>query len=363
MTNPIDAETAGLVSVAIPAYNAAATLAQTLHSVLAQTHRQIEVIVVDDGSTDATPEVLRSFGASIRVIRQPNGGLAAARNAGLKAARGEYVALMDADDLCEPERIATQVKFLSEHAQVLLCCSDFSAFTADGPVSASHIARYYSRCSPAQGGVVARYPKRGVLDLSGCLPSGDAAAIAATTATATAIAPVYFGSAYVEIAQGNFVHPPTVMFRRRVLDEVGLFDPGALTMCDWDWLAKVARAGEIGHIDRPLLRYRLSATQMSSSRRSLMDSLQVAHRIVGRDPLLWGHNPRGFRAFFGEMSADAAEIEAESHPLNAMSLLAASAFRHRRWERRTLRTLVKALMPSALVGRLRGGHGAGRGAA
>ena len=121
-----------LVSVVIPAYNAQATLGETLRSVLAQTHRHLEIVVVDDGSTDGTWQLMQEFDAAIRTVRQPNAGLAAARNAGLVAAQGDFIALLDADDLCEPERIAVQIRYLQEHPDVLLCSSDFSGFDAQG---------------------------------------------------------------------------------------------------------------------------------------------------------------------------------------------------------------------------------------
>lgn len=336
-----------LVSVAIPAYNAQATVAQALRSVLAQTHHRLEIIVVDDGSTDGTWQVLQSFGDSIRAIRQANGGLAAARNAGVRACTGDFIALMDADDLCEPERMACQVEFLRRQTDAVLCCSDFSAFDANGPVSASHNAAYYSRCSEAEGGVRERFPKHSTLDIGACLASPTKRPVVVAT---------HFGAVYEQLALGNFVHPPTVMFRREVLAQAGLFEPGARTMCDWDWLVKVAHVGAVGFIDRPLLRYRLSATQMSSTNRaqSRLDSLHVTHRICGRDPALQTHQPEAFRKLFGEMYADAADARASEHRAEALSFLAKSVLRHRTVTHQTARTLLKILMPTPLLVLLRG---------
>ncbi len=333
-----------LVSVTIPVFNGQATVAHALHSVLTQTHRNLEVIVVDDGSTDATWEVLKSFGASIRVIRQPNSGISAARNAGVLAAQGEFIALMDHDDVCAPERIAAQVKFLNEQQQIALCCSDFSAFDSAGPVSNSHTATYYNRCCIAAGGIAARYPERGQIDISCCLPEMSSEPV---------VIPTYFGNVYEELALGNFVHPPTVMFRREVLKDAGLFEPGTRSSGDWGWLVKVARIGGIGFIDRPLLRYRLSGTQISSSERALIDALQVAHRICARDPSLVERQPARFQELFAELYAGAADARADKHPIEALSLLAVALFRYRAWSWQTPRTLFKILTPSPLLQRLR----------
>jgi len=104
-----------LVSVIVPAYNAAATIARTLSSVVAQTYTNIEIIVVDDGSTDDTRHIAQTFAAhcgSMRVIGQANGGVAAARNRGLAEAKGKYVAPIDADDVWHPDNLAKQVAAL-----------------------------------------------------------------------------------------------------------------------------------------------------------------------------------------------------------------------------------------------------------
>ncbi len=110
------------VSVIIPAYNAAKFLSQSIESVLRQTLKEIEIIVVDDGSTDETPLVAKSFGDKIRYFRQPNGGPASARNCGLKQANGEFIAFLDADDyFILPEKLARQLEIikLSEDCAVV----------------------------------------------------------------------------------------------------------------------------------------------------------------------------------------------------------------------------------------------------
>ncbi|MEF7616854.1 glycosyltransferase [Aquincola sp. MAHUQ-54] len=109
---------ASLVTVIIPAYNCAATVAETLESALAQDHPATEIIVVNDGSTDGTLDVLRRFGDRIRVIDQKNAGPPAARNAALQAARGDYIAFLDADDVWVQGKLAAQARHLDRHADV-----------------------------------------------------------------------------------------------------------------------------------------------------------------------------------------------------------------------------------------------------
>src|SRR5260370_29458006 len=113
------------VSAIIAVYNGAATVAQAIDSVLAQTFGDLDLIVVNDGSTDGTPGVLRNYGDRIRVVDQPNCGVAAARNAGVSASRGEYIAFLDSDDACAPTKIAPAVPALDQAPSALLPFRDF----------------------------------------------------------------------------------------------------------------------------------------------------------------------------------------------------------------------------------------------
>lgn len=106
------------VSVIIPAYNSAPFLAETLGSAFAQTYRDFEIIVINDGSTDNTDEVISEFQDRIVYIKQPNRGVMAARNAGLKAARGRYIALLDSDDLLLPNFLEVLVGMLEADPDV-----------------------------------------------------------------------------------------------------------------------------------------------------------------------------------------------------------------------------------------------------
>ena len=106
-----------LVSVVVPVYNVAAFLREALHSLVAQDYEPFEVVVIDDGSTDGSGAIARSY-PGVRYLRQENQGPAAARNAGIAAARGEIVAFADADDVQLPTRLSVQVGYLIEHPEI-----------------------------------------------------------------------------------------------------------------------------------------------------------------------------------------------------------------------------------------------------
>lgn len=127
---------APLVSILIPCHNAEAWLASTMESALAQTHRNIEVIVVDDGSTDASAAIAEGFtGRGVRLVRQSRRGAASARNCALQHANGDYFQFLDADDLLHPEKIALQVTRLGSEPSGRVASGAWGSFF-DSPAEA-----------------------------------------------------------------------------------------------------------------------------------------------------------------------------------------------------------------------------------
>jgi glycosyltransferase involved in cell wall biosynthesis len=238
-----------LVSVVIPAYNAAGHLRSTIDSVLAQTYPVFEVIVVDDGSSDDTSRVAQTFAAvdsRVRVIRQANGGVGAARNAGIRASRGKYIAPLDADDLWAPTKLEQQVARI-ERA---------------GPQAG--LAYCWSRNVDAAERVISwNHPFR----LEGCV-----------------------GSAMM---LGNFVGNASVpLFRASAIAAVGGYltredQAGAQGCEDWDLNIRIAEKFSVCCVPEYLVSYRQATTSMSLAARSMARSFEIAlRRAYLRDPQL-----------------------------------------------------------------------------
>lgn len=332
-------DTASRISVVIPAYNAAPTLPATLDSVLAQSRPAEEVIVVDDGSTDATADILAAYGNRITIVTQPNGGLAAARNAGCAAASGDLIAFLDADDICEPERLAVQEACMASDPAIVLSHSDFSAFGDDIEPRDSYFRDYYSIAGAAGD------------DLASLLGAQREIRMPADGQSYR----FFVGDVYEQLTHGNFVHPPTMMFRRSLFDAAGTFDSEIRNMCDWDWIVRAARFGSFAFIDRPLLAYRLSALQMSGARHRLQASLDivaVAERIRARDPELHARQRTLFRRELGMYMLDAADALADRHKPAALRMLVRS-IAQRTVKPQTARIFVKALLPDFVTSGLR----------
>jgi glycosyltransferase involved in cell wall biosynthesis len=126
--------TAAPVSVVIPTYNRQDLLGRAIESVLKQTVPVSEIIVIDDGSTDATRELARAYRDSIRYVYQENRGTAAARNRGIRESRFQWVAFLDHDDEWLPEQIALQLHALAQGPQAVLCYGSFVFFGLDGAI-------------------------------------------------------------------------------------------------------------------------------------------------------------------------------------------------------------------------------------
>lgn len=152
-----------LVSIIIPCYNAAPWLAATLESAIAQTWPAIEILVVDDGSTDESVSIVRRFNhPQLKVITQPNAGAAAARNRGLSEADGEYIQFLDADDLLAPDKIALQLEALLKTDPAKIAAGPWGRFH-DQPASALFTPEDNWRTMPAIDWLCLNFTGRGMM--------------------------------------------------------------------------------------------------------------------------------------------------------------------------------------------------------
>jgi glycosyltransferase involved in cell wall biosynthesis len=242
-----------VVSVVIPAYNAGLYLKQTLESVLAQSYRDYEIIVVDDGSTDDTSQVALQFGDSIRYIHQSNQGLSAARNTAIKNARGEIIALLDSDDLWEPGYLEKMVPELNLHPEAAGVYCGF---------------QYVNSRSEVVG-----------------QPS------------IKVVPPELFHSEMV--IRGNWLAPCAVLFRKCLVKEVGLFDEALHAVEDWDMWIRLSENYIFVGVPDALVKYRRHENNMTKDPERMIKAIgQLTVKLYGSpedDVALW--SPAKKRAF------------------------------------------------------------------
>jgi glycosyltransferase involved in cell wall biosynthesis len=199
------------VSVIVPAYNSAAYTVETVESVLGQTYRDFELIVVDDGSTDNTREAMERFGDQIQYVHKENGGACSARNLGIDMSGGEYVACIDCDDLWLPDKLQRSVEGLDANGDWGLVFNRCYLIDAGGNVSG--LTNYQ-------------------FDIT---------------------------NPYRELLRDNFIVSPTVVMRRSSLDAVGPYDENIFIPADWDLWLRIAAEYPIGYFEEPLSKYRMAS--------------------------------------------------------------------------------------------------------
>lgn len=228
------------VSVVIPAYNYATYLGECIESVLAQTHEPADVLVVDDCSTDATPDVARSFGARVAYHRHDrNSGLSASRNTGIRLTSGELLTFLDADDLMAPDNLLQKSSRMAEHPSVGIVFGNAEVIDAAGdPLG---IAR----------------PRDG----SRLLPSTELLRM---------------------LLDHNPFFASSAVVRRRCFDVAGEFDESLRHAEDWDMWLRLAPHVDGFYDDAPVLRHRTHPTSMMKRNLKADVDLEAMHAIVSK---------------------------------------------------------------------------------
>ncbi len=233
----------------VPVYNGEGFVAEALRSALEQTLPAFEVIVVDDGSTDRTREVIEHFGERVRYFYQPNKGAAEARNRGVAVAQGEWIAFLDADDVWYPEKLALQFDYLKRHPEVQFVYSDLALCDESGAVIETDALKTQWE---------AERPGRNLnLDLIS-----------------------------LAFNQQPFPHPSTVLIKKDVLLKAGGFNPAFRRNYheDFEAFAKAARISPPHFMARSLIKYRRPSRRPAAEQNFLL----LLHGLYD----LWSDDPK-----------------------------------------------------------------------
>jgi hypothetical protein len=252
-------------SVVIAAYQAADTIAEAVESALAQTMPPLEIIVCDDGSTDDLGAALEPYRSAIVLLRKENGGEASAKNAAAHAARGEFLAVLDADDAYLPRRLEALAELAVTRPDLDVLCTD-AFLEVDGQV----VARFGERCPFAIDD-----QRAAILERCFCVASA---------------------------------------YRRATLIEAGGFDESLRTGSDWECLVRlfVGAGASAGLVDEPLYRYRIHRHSLTADRiATLRDRVTFLQRVGQRTDLSAGEYA-ALRRSLARQSAKLALTEAEA---------------------------------------------------
>jgi glycosyltransferase involved in cell wall biosynthesis len=262
------------ISVIIPTYNRAALLREAIDSTLRQTFRDFEILVVDDGSRDATPEVARDYAGRIVYICQENRGCNAARNTALLRARGEYIALLDSDDLYLPYALELMHGLLGRFPQAGFAYTDFMILREGRPPFGSGLRLWHGSGHRWDAVFDKRYRFR---ELKLPLPA----------AIAEEDFDVYSGDIYGDSLRGPQVLPSASLFRRKLMGELRF--PESDSICgDWEFFARLSKRHGAVYADVPGTLNRSHEDEVRLTRTPPAIQLEKRISMINR---LWRQDP------------------------------------------------------------------------
>ena len=240
MSEPFAADPVELASIILPTYNRAYCLPATIDSVLRQSHRALEIVIVDDGSTDGTGALIAArYGHDprVRYHYRTNGGVSAARNAAMELARGSVLVFCDSDDVWTPDKLRLQMATFARFPEAGLVWTDVSAVDSLGTVLHERFTR---TCYPAwQTQPIDTMFARSEEVSAGCR--------------------VYVGDIFPTMIAGTLINMPAVAIRAELARRIGNFDESMRTGEDYDFNLRACGAGPVAFIDVPTVRYRIGA--------------------------------------------------------------------------------------------------------
>lgn len=336
----------GLVSVVIPTYNRAALVRRAIESALDQSYGDLEVIVVDDGSSDDTRRVVADYGDRVHYFYQENGGVSAARNTALRHARGEFVAFLDSDDEWKSWRIESQVTALSRFPEAGLVWTDMTAVDSTGKViDERHLRVMYA----AHGRVNIDEHLRHVATLG---------ALSRHVPAELNSAAVRMGDLFSEILLGNLLHTSTVLVRRAWIERVGGFDPTfARAGEDYELYVRLCSVGPVIFIDAPSTLYCVGApdqlTRPAMHLEIARNNLRAIQKWVPHAAAHLQLSGAALRSRFADSYSWLAEAELDAgHRYAATRCTLRSISHHPRFDRRAL-MLLRCVLPPSIADGLR----------
>jgi glycosyltransferase involved in cell wall biosynthesis len=335
----------GLVSVIIPTYNRAYCLARAVDSALAQTYPHIEVILIDDGSSDGTADmVAKRYGADprVRYHAQPNGGISNARNTGLARATGAYVAFLDSDDEWQPWKTELQIACMRAHPELGMTWTDMVAIDPDGNiVNPSYLRQMYSayRWFPTNDDLFHR--------------SESLEAFASAPADTIRGRKFYFGDIGDEMIMGNLVHTSTVIVARSRAEEVGLFrEDLRFSGEDYEYHLRTCRLGPVGYLDVASIRYQRGrsdqATVPGNSIHTASNFLRIIQPYLDSPDQLTRLSPQMQKEVLAEAHAWVGECRFELGEMGKARRHLLRSLLIKRWQARTTRLLLGSCLPPVL---------------
>jgi len=229
------------ISIIIPVYNSAYIL-ETIESIINQTYKNYEIIVIDDGSSIDIPKIISKYMDKIIYLRQENSGISNARNKGISISKGDWIAILDHDDTWSPDKLERQIKLIEDDTSLGLVYSNADIINKDGYI----IKKYFDECKP------------------------------------------YKGMVFKEYFCNNFTPASTVMISKKVLNDVGLSSPNYKMIPDYELFSRVIRKYKIDFVDVPLAKIRKHDTNVTNNiKKCYLEVIEMLNEWLKKEPSLY----------------------------------------------------------------------------
>ena len=342
-----------LVSVVIPSYNRAYCVATTIDSALSQTHANLEILLVDDGSTDDTRALIeqRYHGEPrVRYIHQANAGVSAARNHGLRLARGAFIALLDSDDIWLPWKLEAQLRCLEALPTAGMIWTDMDAIGPDGQLlHRRYLTRMYTSYR--------KFTRDQLFRESRPLSSIDA-----RLAGMLEDPGVYLGNIFSPMITGNLVHTSTVLLRRERFEKVWEFDVNLrYSGEDHDFHLRTCREGDVAYLDVASILYQYGREDQLTVNRAYTvhmaeNFLKTVTKALARDRDRVTLSPAMLDQVMAEAHAWIGEQRLQIGDRNEAWRHLGTSLRFRPWQPRVAALLGASMLPKPVSDRLRASY-------
>lgn len=274
-----------IVSIIIPTYNRARLLPNAIRSLLSQSYANIEIIVIDDGSTDNTKEVLSQFKDKLRYLESGHKGTAHARNLGMKASTGEYIAFLDSDDRYLQYKIELQVTFMESHPEVDMVYTEFSGSYENWFIDEYHLRTYHDSYDRKGWTYDDLFQKKGKFHFSPLSKAID----------------YYIGNIFKYNLMDTVVPTNTVLFRKKILRTVGYQNESYRLAQDYEFVVRICKHCQVAFLNIPtyvILHHfdnasNVHARQKARQRDNILREIRAVE-VFQNAVLDWGYNDKEY---------------------------------------------------------------------
>jgi len=332
------------ITVIIPAFNATKTIESTLQGIVEQRMHPREIIVIDDGSTDNTADVVKRF-PQVNYVRQSNAGVSRARNNGVALSTSAWIAFCDADDIWHPAKIGICHEAIRQFPSIPFVFHDFYMFNASEVVAQS---------GTFSGKSIFPIFKENGITIKDILKESRTLLLGGEECNDTKEVEVLYGNAFEGLISGNFILPSTVLMRRDVYQDIGGFDPSFPVAEDTELFLRASKNMDFLYINMPLAGYRQASGGLTANvSRLIVHGLRAFEKHCLEDPMARTRFAKNVKTAAAKRYSRMSYYYLSECMRSEAGKYAIDSLRYNLFERRAWFTLMLSIIPVPVIKELR----------